>query len=336
MVISQVIQGVVYGAASFVIVFKPSYVLFVVLACIGGVCTAVYITAENAVLPRLADSIQLPKALTLSNARHSFASLSGGPTGGVLLSASTWLPLFANFIGSIIGAVTAGLIRKSGGTKSVRIKPWTVTETFDGFTNIIRTPPIRSYAIVSSLNSLGGGAIVITLPIYWADKGLDAEVIGIFTFTFASAGLVGAVLAAPIVAKFRPFFALTFGLAVWSTASVVACLDVSDYVVVTVFCAASLVTPVMTTPMTAWIARSVPDHLLGRTQSALWVLIRLLGAAAPGAGGWLLAQSRGASAAFIPFAIVQIVVLLCCLTSRHLRSIPSSAPQVAGRFQPSP
>lgn len=200
---------------------------------------------------------------------------------------------------------------------------WSVAEVPAGFVQIVRMPPLRTYAIVASLNNLGSGAILVALPLYWASAGLSAELIGVYAFAFAAAGLLGALVAAPVVARLRPFAALVAGLVICCGAAVVACLGAPHYLIVGAFCLASFVSPAMTTPITSWVARSVPDQVLGRTQSALWVCIRLLGALAPGAGGWLLARSHGGPAAFIPFAVVQSVGLVACVASRHLRSIPA-------------
>ena len=166
--------------------------------------SAAYIAAENTALPRLTGAVQLPKALTLNNARHSVASPAGGPLGGVLLGLASWLPLLANALGSLLGAGTAALIRQSITPRHTDATDrWSVSEIVAGSARIARMPPLRTYAVVASLNSIGGGAILVALPLYWAGAGVSAERIGAYAFAFAAAGLLGALVATPVVAKLR-------------------------------------------------------------------------------------------------------------------------------------
>jgi hypothetical protein len=289
--------------------------LLLAVAALDGLLNAVYNPAAAAVFNRLAPAGDLPRALSLNEARSYAAGLVGPAIGGALFAASPALPLAANAVSylccaALIWRITTKLGGRVGSTGMV-------AEASEGLRFVAGRPFLVALAAWSALiNFATAGAFFGLVPILRA-AGSTATVIGVVSGLVSIGALCGALLA-PRLAGRRPYPVVlaTGGLAAALMATV-ALVPVPPVVAVGLSLL-SAAGPVLVVIVNARVYALVPDALMGRVQSALLLAGSALYPFGSLAVGWLL-QESGPALAYAAVAACLVGCVAICLT-RSMRA----------------
>ena len=220
MLVSSLIQLLALASVAAVIVVHHVYLAHLMAAgAVEGTASAFYIGANRGALRRIVPPSQLSLALSRTQARDQAAALVGPPLGGVLFSFSRLLPfaLDAASFGAI--TVATALIRgpvdpeprtpdaAATGATSARIaadpnRESTLRRVTLGLRQIAANDYLRTVAMWAAVvNMVATGLLLLTIVLA-RYRGAGPATIGAVTATYALGGLVGALLAPRLIARF--------------------------------------------------------------------------------------------------------------------------------------
>ncbi|OIV38703.1 hypothetical protein BIV57_04230 [Mangrovactinospora gilvigrisea] len=298
--------------------------VIIAVAFATGVASVFFNPAESASIKALVDPDDLPTALANNLARMNASSLLGGPVGGGLFQLARAAPFLANAASFLVSVISLARIRRplsaparDDGARDLR------AELLAGLRFIAAEPVVRTVVAANMLGSLAFGSGLMALQLHWVQSGTPAAVVGVVTMVMAGCGLAGALLAPSVNRRLRPWQpAAAAGLA-WCGALLWGAAQVPVAGIAAVLGVGSLIQPAGSTALSARILHLTPDALQGRVQSAAWVCVRAIPAAAPLLGGLLL-QSGDLAVSFLALAAVQLVAVALFLTA-GIRTIPRPA-----------
>ena len=240
-------------------------------------------SAAPALVPDLVEDERLEEANgELETAELVANDLVGPPVGGVLHAVATPLP-FALDAASFVAS--AAMVRTIAADEQpvaddADLPGWR-EDLREGVTTAWTNPVLRTTGALIVALQLGNVAAVAPIVVYMTDRlGLDPAGYGLFLAAGSLGGIVGARLAAPLVARMGAFPTLVSSLA----AGVVAFLVMLVPTIPTVtfgFAASFGAVVVGRIVVVTARQRSVPSRLLGRAQGAIRTLV--WGAATVGA-----------------------------------------------------
>lgn len=164
---------------------------------------AIYIPAENAVMPTITRKNELLTANALNSGTWSASLAIGAGLGGIVVAAWGVNVAFAvNMLSFVIAALMLMTIEIPSTKEKVREGKWWksgLVEVKEGWTLILKTPPVRRIITAKAMWGLFGGGLVYMLILIGAEGGFGSIASGI-GILFAARG-VGTGLG-PILAKY--------------------------------------------------------------------------------------------------------------------------------------
>lgn len=311
-----------------------------VLAVVAGIAVfdAAFSPAETAALGRLVPAEQLPQAFGRSEARAYASSLAGPSLGGLLFGIGRAVPFMTDAVSYLISLSCVASIRtpvdvNQGTPRSQSV----IADVRDGIAHVAGSAFLRSsVAIAAPLNVAVTGAI-FTVTLALRGAGVPASRIGLAQGLIGVGGLLGAVVAARLQARFtyrRLVLVVTGTLVV---ATVTAALLTGWLGMTAPIALSLLVAPSLNAALFGRLARTTPDAVQGRVISVVVLSATAPAALAPFACG-LLVDHAGAMAAMFACAIPATAALLVALSARGLDSAVrgSSSSSAAGGLDGQP
>jgi MFS family permease len=296
----------------------------IVVAVLTGVGNGVFAPAEISAVRTVVPADQLPTALSRNEARTHVASLAGGPLGGALYGITRWLPFFVDAVSYLFSWMLLGRLRADLAPAVRAEKRRPRQDIAEGMHFTWRNPFLRVLLIWSAAANLVVNALLMAAILRLIQGGFAPWSIGIVETALGVCGLVGAIVAPRVIARFATG-RLTVAVA-WSFAPLLVPLIFwnNPAVVIAALGAGIFLNPAGKAGIGSYRLTITPAELVGRVQSTSQFVSRSTLAVAPLLGGGLLAVLGGPTAMSILAGLVAVVALLPTL-SGSVRSVPRPA-----------
>ena len=294
------------------------------LAAVGfltGVAAGVFGPAQTSAIRSVVSTDDLPTALSQNQARRHVAALLGGPLGGLLYSATRWLPFAFDAVTFAISCLTLTRIRTDLSAPPRTGERRVLADIGEGVRFILARPFFRVLMSWAALVNLVTNALLFVVLLRMIQGGFHPTHIGLVGTAAGVGGIAGA-LVAPSVIERVPTGRLTvlvaWGLAVplvpmiwWAEPGVVGACSFFFL----------LLNPIGNAGIGAYRLSQTPDDLQGRVSASAQFLAVAIMPLAPVLGAALLHRFGGAwSVAVLLLATVVLAALLTA--SRSVRSVP--------------
>ncbi len=299
-----------------------------VVAVVGGVAYPFFAVGERAAVPQLVARPQLPAAMAQISAREYTGLVAGQALGGVLFGLARALPFAADALSDLASVVSLLLVRtRFQATRSApRWRP--LAEVREGLAWTWRHPFVRTTALLSAGLDSVTNALYLAVIVAAQRLGAPPAEIGLLLGFMGLAGVAGSLLATRLAAaiSIRAVALLTLGT--WTVLTPVLAVAPTPPLIGLVYGAMFVFHPTWGAAIGAAQMRAVPEHLMGRVQSAV-MLLALGSVPLAQLGVGFLLQLAGPSRAILLLGAVMLATLAGALLSRSLRRPPDDA-QPAG------
>jgi MFS family permease len=302
-----------------------------VAALVLGIGETFFDTAAQSILPSIVEKDQLATANgRLYGVELAMNQFVGPPLGGLLIVASIPLALGASVAGYALAAI--GLTLIVGSFRPIREGPPTgiTTDIAEGLRYLWRHRVLRTLAMMVGVMNLAASATAAIFVLYAVEPGpmgLSEPQFGILSTTFAIGSLAGSFAAAPLERRFGRVPLLFACVLVSAVSFAVPGFTPNAWLVGASFMITGLFVVVWNVITVSLRQRIVPDHLLGRLNSAYRLLAwgsQPIGALLGGLiGAWL-----GLPAVFLLAGVLGLSLLATRLviTEDSLRRAEEGAP----------
>ncbi len=308
-----------------------------VSALVLGVAETFFDTAAQSILP----SIVGKERLSLANGRLYGVELVmnqfvGPPLGGLLIVVSLPFALGSSVIGYAIAAVGLSLI--VGNFKPVRTGPPTrlTADIGEGLRYLLTRPVLRTLAMMVGVMNLASSATQAIFVLFaLGPMGLSEPEFGLLITTFAVGSLAGSFAAAALERRFGRVPLLFTCVIIVAVSFAVPAFTTNVYVIGGSFVITGYFVVVWNVITVSLRQRIVPDHLLGRLNSAYRLLAwgtQPIGALA----GGLIGQFVGLQAVFLMAGALGLTLLVTSrvLTESALRAAEAEGEAVSAGSTP--
>ncbi|MFF1789521.1 MFS transporter [Kitasatospora sp. NPDC058243] len=278
----------------------------VVVAVVEGVCTSLFGTADQALLPSVVPSSQLADAVTRNTARYYLATIVGPGIGGFLYGVQRLLPFVAQAVTSAIAFVTLLFLRlpappapvssPEGEGEGADRPEGTLQAMASGLRWLRGNPAVRATVLFGTAFNLVFSGLLIAVVVMAQQDGRSGAEIGAIGALVGAGGVSGALAAGRLRRSLSPFTALM--VLTWATAVLVPLLAVvpTGWPSGLVLGAAAFLAPTATALVAGHQMMVTPDEMRGRLAG-------------------LIGVSMGAGAALGP--------LLCGLLLETVHAVPT-------------
>ncbi|MDP8904709.1 MAG: MFS transporter [Chloroflexota bacterium] len=284
-----------------------------VAALVLGIGETLFDTAAQSILPSIVEKDQLATANgRLYGVELIMNQFVGPPLGGLLIALSVPLALGGSLIGYALAA--AGLTLVVGSFRPVRQGPPTrlTTDIAEGLRYLLRHPVLRTLALmvgVMNLSFTATGAIFVLYAVAPGPMGLSEPQFGVFSTTFAIGSVAGSIGAGRLEARIGRVRLLFVCVVAAAVSAVVPAFTASVWAIGAAFVVSGLFVVVWNVITVSLRQRIIPDHLLGRVNSAY----RLLAWGSQPVGallGGVIAELVGLRAVFLISGLFVLTLLL--------------------------
>lgn len=299
-----------------------------VVAVVTGALGVLFQTANSTAMPHVVGQGQLPAALGISQAASSAVGIAGSALAGAAYAVGKSVPFLVNVISFLVSAATLRAIRtqfQEPHRESVRGAGELLSEIREGLVWVWRQPLIRLLTLVEAADGLRYGAGYLLIIELARNVGADALQIGLVFGGAGVGGLLGGLLAARVTKRYPlgrvailllwaeaaafPLYAVAPS---WAWLALVAMLE-------------SLLVPIYSVAMNTYRLTITPDHMRGRTNSAVATLTT--GAMSVGTiAGGLLLEHIGATALALACAGWLLILSLVTTATRRIRTAGAPTP----------
>ena len=276
-----------------------------------GLADAFLAPASSASVRQVVPPEQLPLAYTRLQAQSHVASLIGPPLGGALYSLARSVPFVVDAVSYLGYALGASRLRTDLRSEHPTGSSLLV-DARAGLHFVWRHGVIRSVLLWGGLFNFAMAYVFTAVTLRLVRAGVTPAAIGLVDTCAAAAGLLGALIAPVVVARFRS------GLLTITTGFVLVLLVVpmgfTLNVIVTgaLFAAGFVLLPANNAGISAYIANVTPQHLQARVNAAGGVVSLGLAPLAPPVAGVLIVAwgDVGSMLAGSAFLLISLVPLL--------------------------
>lgn len=288
-----------------------------------GLAEAFLAPAVSASIRHVIPMDQLPSAYTRLQVRSHLANLIGPPLGGALYSIARSVPFVVDAISYLgYGALASRLpptLRTTDRTAGSFL-----SDARQGFLFVWRHRVVRSILLWGGLFNFAMAYVFTAVTLRLIRAGVTPAAIGLINTVAAIAGLLGAVVAGSIVARFRTgLLTITTGLVL---AVIVAPMGLTTNVVLigALFAVGIVLVPANNSGISAFVATATPLNLQARVNAAAGVLSLGPAPLAPPLAGALIATVGGPTSMLIGSALL-LVSLTPLIVNREVRSLGKPA-----------
>ncbi|KOT80467.1 hypothetical protein ADK70_27390 [Streptomyces rimosus subsp. pseudoverticillatus] len=281
------------------------------VAVVEGVCTALFTTTDQALLPGVVPRSQLGTAVARNTARYHLATVVGPGLGGVLYGVQRLLPFVAQSVASLLSFVTLLFLR-------VPPRPSGEPEAREGMAGAMRSGlrwlaanrPVRTTVLVATVFNLAFSGMLLVVVVMAQQAGRPAGEIGAIGALLGAGGVVGAVLAPRLRHLLTPYAALM--LLTWGAAALVPLLAVVPlgYASGLVLAGVALLAPTASAIVTTYQMLVTPDRMRGRLAGVIGISMSAAAALGPLIGGVLLETAGGTATVLVCTAVFGVLALV--------------------------
>jgi predicted MFS family arabinose efflux permease len=305
------------------LVGEPSFLQIAVVAFLDGALFATSFVCERGALSRVVPEEQLPEAVAQTQAREFGAILVGPPLGGLLFAIARALPFLFDAISFLASMIGLSLTRSEFQAERVaRRADW--REPIEGIRWLWRRPFFRATTLLFALGNPYFTGLYLLAILLAKQHGASAAAIGVMFAIAGLGGVVGAVLAVPLLRRLSLRTALLSGNWLLAAGAPLLLVAHSAILIGVVIAFAELLTPLVNAIVSGARVAATPDELQGRVQAASTALSMSLGWLGPLAVGLVFAAAGPTSAVILASGWALALAVLTTFVP-SLRGAPNAA-----------
>ncbi|MEW2132088.1 MFS transporter [Streptomyces sp. NPDC005435] len=322
MMICNVVRVVLLGLFSILIFADQTHPAIIFAVAVGSAaCLGISNPTGLAAIKQLVPPSQLTQATAQNQIRYFAATMGGPPIGGTLFGVARAFPFLSASIGFLVSTVLLLFIRKP--MKVEQISPGEKRGTAEGFRILARQPVLRLLIvwIMGSNMAFTHSGVFLALIATAESRGASAGYTGMLLSIAGVGGLVGSLIAGPVIKKVAP--AKLFLTAAWiGPVAAVLLANVSGLVPLGVIVACVFLRgPITSALFLAYLAAMVPDKAQGRVLGAVMFMSMIAAPVGVFAIGTIFDQA-GPVWVFTAMAVVSGLAALPTLSPRIRRLGP--------------
>lgn len=229
----------------------------------------------------------LASASSANSARDSVINLVSGPIGGVLIAIALWLPMAVPLLGSLFACIAIMRIRadlQPTASADEHSGSWTA-QVADAFRWVRERPTIFIATLCVAVVSFGCNGVLRALVLGFADAGVDAQRIGFMSTAMGVGGILGALIAGSLLARYRVGILSPLSAALLSCAFLLLSFTDNYYLRLALLVIGMLFVPIFNAGTSSWIISQIPAAQIGTISAGLNVVNMVLMPLAPIAAG---------------------------------------------------
>lgn len=293
----------------------------VAVAAVMGLCAALFEPAEEASLPNLVPSEQLPTALALNSARGELGQLSGTAAGGFLFAVGRFVPFAADMLTHAFAFVALMFVRLPPREVEPRPVGDLGREMLTGLRWVWQHRHIRVTALCAVVLNLFFTAFYIVVIVLAENRGVPSGEIGVMAAMLGVGGILGALIAPYTTRILSPYVSIVGVFWVMAVLTPVAAAVTNGYVMGALFAAMALLPPTANTTIMCQQLLLTPDDLRGRMSGVMSVIVGVSGSVGPVLGGTLMEVGSGTQAVLVCAGGIAAVAVVAT-ASPTLRRFP--------------
>ncbi|MFG2877551.1 MFS transporter [Streptomyces sp. NPDC048337] len=290
----------------------------------SAVCLGISNPTGLAVIKQLVPPSQLTQATAQNQIRYFAATMGGPPIGGSLFGVARAFPFLSAAIGFLVSTVLMLFIRKP--LKVEQAAPGEKRNTAEGFRILAKQPVLRLLIlwIMGSNMAFTHSGVFLALIATAESRGASSTFTGMLLSIAGIGGLVGSLIAGPVMKKVRP--STLFLAAAWiGPVAAVLLANVSGLIPLGLIVACVFLRgPITSALFLAYLAAMVPDKAQGRVLGAVMFMSMI---AAP-VGVFLIGtifDQAGPVWVFTTMAVISGLAALPTLSPRIRKLAPPEA-----------
>jgi MFS family permease len=292
-----------------------------VVSVIGGVAYPFFSVGERASIPQLVPRPQLPTAMAQVSAREYMGLVAGQSLGGVLFGLGRALPFAADALSDVVSVLSLLLVRTRFQQTRTAPQRRLLPEIREGLAWTWRHPFVRTTAMLSAGLDSVTNALYLAVIVAAQRRGASPAEIGALLGFMGIAGVVGSLLATRLAAALSIRMVALLTLTTWTVLTPVLAVMPTPLLIGLVYGVMFVFHPTWGAAIGAAQMRSIPEHFMGRVQSAVLLLaLGVVPLAQLGAG--ILLQLLGPTRTILVLTAIMLATLVGALASRALRRPP--------------
>jgi predicted MFS family arabinose efflux permease len=318
MIAADTLRALALGSVAIALAaHRATFAQLVVVSTIEGTLFVFFQLSEGSALPHVVGKEQLPRAMSLNEARTQGAGLVGGPLGGVLFGLGRLVPFAVDAASYAVSAWSLVFVRASFQERRPRTASRLRSDIAEGVGWLWRQTFLRSIVFLNSSLNFVFRAFELVVIVRAKELGASPGEIGAIFACFGAAAVLGSLAAPWVQRRLRPS-AVVLG-ALWLTVpTMIGLAFVHEPLLLGAVVAPGVfLGPIYNVVVGSYRYALVPDRLLARVQSASLVLS--WGSLPLGAlFGGLVAQALGGRDALL---VLGGTFLACALGASSVRSL---------------
>lgn len=279
----------------------------------SAVCLGVSNPTGLAVIKQLVPPSQLTQATAQNQVRYFAATMGGPPLGGSLFAVGRAFPFLSSAVAFLVSTVLLLFIRKP--LKVENAAPGEKRHAVEGFKFLARQPVLRLLIIwiMGSNMAFTHTGVFLALIATAESRGASPAFTGMLLSIAGVGGLVGSLLAGPIIKRVRP--PVLFLTAAWiGPVAAVLLANVSGLIPLGIIVACVFLRgPVTSALFLAYLAAMAPDKVQGRVLGAVMFMSMIAAPIGVFSVGTIF-DLAGATWVFTTMAIVSALAALPTLS----------------------
>lgn len=317
LVVAPMLQAMVMGLVTVSLLTGPVRInLLAGAAFLAGLINGVQSGAELPALRRIVPREQYADRAAQEQGQAMAAQLAGSPIAALLYSVVRWLPFGLDAVSFLFASVGAMLIRRplgpdrqppavADGAEAKPKRQSVIADILEGFRIILRHGFLRYTTGWVAVTNLVGSSFMLLLVALLHSHGASARVVGVTNAGVLVGGIVGSLLAGPILRRVKAVYVFQCGGWIYVVSLALAAILLADWQIGLAAAAFTFASVPTVTVWESYTARLVPDEQTGRVggassfcaQSLAWLGLVL--------AGWL-ADEWGATVAALCFAAILV------------------------------
>ncbi|MEU8707355.1 MFS transporter [Streptomyces sp. NPDC048565] len=314
LIVCNLVRVVLLGLFALLIWTEDTNPFIIFSIAVGSaVCLGVSNPTGLAVIKQLVPPSQLTQATAQNQVRYFAATMGGPPLGGSLFAVGRAFPFLSSAVAFLVSTVLLLFVRKP--LKVENAAPGEKRHAVEGFKFLARQPVLRLLIIwiMGSNMAFTHTGVFLALIATAESRGASPAFTGMLLSIAGVGGLVGSLLAGPIIKRVRP--PVLFLTAAWiGPVAAVLLANVSGLIPLGIIVACVFLRgPVTSALFLAYLAAMAPDKVQGRVLGAVMFMSMIAAPVGVFAVGTIF-DLAGATWVFTSMAVVSALAALPTLS----------------------
>ncbi|UJW29834.1 MFS transporter [Saccharothrix sp. AJ9571] len=266
---------------------EVNLVQLVTVAAVMGLCRALFEPAEDASLPRLVTTAQVPAAVSMNAARSSAGQLAGTALGGFLFALGRIVPFIFDLCTHVVAFFALLFVRLPAKVVAPAADRRLGADMLEGLRWVWHQPQVRVTALCAISLNLFFSAYYLIIIVLAQARGIPSGEIGVMAAMLGGGGIIGALVAPYLHRRFSPYLMIIGVFWALTVLTPFAVFVHNGYLMGALFAAMAFLPPAANTTINTYQLLLTPDELRGRLGGAMGVAGGVAAAVGPALGGWL-------------------------------------------------